>query len=472
MSNNLENDEFPALAMANSQKGEKTLHWTATPMSNIRLLRPDMDTVKQALKEKRRVADLEAEWYKHKTLLALLRRDRPALEATFKTACAAWAAKDPTAYALYWLHYKTANKCSTVGSRIWQIVLWVRANVPYDVRMAAHALADSHGEEAGVHDMTNRVKHDLGFDVAYPDYEKACLDDSLWTARKIRRQDSYCFEIGEIGDDLDLHLSSVNGFCNYVPKGEGADMLQHLAANFEARKNFLADNVADAPAYPHPRLWRPMKKFINSAMVVLDLEQTRFGGRTLRMSDLRTALIDFDQILTTQKDEAIRAWAKHCGRPEHEYHERDCTCPICKPKLLEWEHPADSDSGSECSFVSKTSFASWNHKMSCDCTDCVESANRRRPSFQDDWIFEQDEDRHADRVALEARHAAAHGDDTEEELNARLIELRSSPGAAVYRHERIMVELHLHRLSEQMGSNDDVKITGEEDGHYAEWLAL
>jgi hypothetical protein len=106
------------------------------------------------------------------------------------------------------------------------------------------------------------------------------------------------------------------------------------------------------------------------------------------------------------------------------------------------------------------------------CTDCVELANRRRPSFQDDWIFEQDEARHADRIALEARHATAHGDDTEEELSARLTELRSSPGTAAYGHERIMVELHLHRLSEQIGLTDDNGTTGEVDSHYAEWLAL
>jgi hypothetical protein len=224
--------------------------------SKRKLLAIEKAATKKALLEKKRVADLKAEWNEHETLLAELKRDRPAEKAAFQTACGAWAAKDPAACSVWMKHFRTAQECSTARSRIWQIALWVRKEVPGDVLKAAHALADSYGEEAGVHDMIKRVQNDLGFDVGYVAYDPKCdkagLDDDLWTARKICRQYPPCIEIEEIGGEEDRSMSRVNGFCNYVPKGKGADMLQHLAANFEARKNKLADRTADEPAYPHP----------------------------------------------------------------------------------------------------------------------------------------------------------------------------------------------------------------------------
>jgi hypothetical protein len=60
----------------------------------------------------------------------------------------------------------------------------------------------------------------------------------------------------------------------------------------------------------------------------------------------------------------------------------------------------------------------------------------------DNRITGEEDCHHAEWVALEARYNDAHGNDTEEEVNARQAELRLNPDAEEYAGEREMVILH------------------------------
>jgi hypothetical protein len=51
--------------------------------------------------------------------------------------------------------------------------------------------------------------------------------------------------IGTLEEMFDENLSlRTIGFFNYVPKGEGMAMVQHLTANLEARKGYVAETEA------------------------------------------------------------------------------------------------------------------------------------------------------------------------------------------------------------------------------------
>jgi hypothetical protein len=67
MSNNLEDDKEFALAMAGLHKRKKTSHGTATTMSksSVKLLKSNTDAIEQALYEKKRVAELKADIFRH-----------------------------------------------------------------------------------------------------------------------------------------------------------------------------------------------------------------------------------------------------------------------------------------------------------------------------------------------------------------------------------------------------------------------
>jgi hypothetical protein len=203
-----------------------------------------------------------------------------------------------------------------------------------------------------------------------------------------------------------------------------------------------------------------MKEFIDPAVVVLDLEQAKFGGPTLRIKDLRKALTDFYELLTTQKDEAIRAWAKYHERPEREFHESDCTHSDCRP-IASGEDSDDSDSASESGTprdangdcicpecIQKVQEFNYRHRncshSSVDlCPKCNGQGGEQDMGLTDDNCTCEEGDRHyAEFIATEARYQDAHGNDTEEEVNARLDELRLNPDAEEYAGEREMVILH------------------------------
>jgi hypothetical protein len=159
--------------------------------------------------------------------------------------------------------------------------------------------------------------------------------------------------------------------------------------------------------------------------------------------------------LTTQKDEAIRAWAKYHERPESEFHERDCIYSDCK------EDSDDSDSASESGtprdangdricpeYILKVEEFNYRHRNCSHCSvdtcpKCDGREEEQDMGLTDDNCICEEGDRHyAESIATEARYNDTYGNDTEEQVNARLDDLRLNPDAEEYAGETEMVKLH------------------------------
>jgi hypothetical protein len=167
------------------------------------------------------------------------------------------------------------------------------------------------------------LKQELGFDIPRVDHDEECKDDDCWVAHRWwapyhERKDVFPVKHIMIGDHDEFDSQGINGFSNYVPKGERKAMLEHLAANFEARKAYFAQSAIFAgEEFPDPRGVRPMKSFIESALHALDQAQAMMGESISwgacfdAVVALRTTLLDYQQTLTENEETVIRAWAKH-----------------------------------------------------------------------------------------------------------------------------------------------------------------
>jgi hypothetical protein len=288
-------------------------------------LADDIESVAEdARAEKQRVAQLEDEWDTQEATMRELKSRLPALKAAIVNAADTWKAKDPASFIKWEKQVANAFKCSTALSRNWQIAYWIKIGVPQEVIEAVYDLAVWYSDEAVVKYLIESLQLKIGFDISQLPYEEECKDDDCWVAHRWlevqeEEHDPAHIFIGTV-DDVDESI--INGFANYVPKGEHMAMLQHLSANIQARKSLVASNAAVGPGFPEPILSRAMIKFIESAVFVLDQEQAMIGGPTPHgsyfdaISNLRTALLDMHRVLTKYKDEGIRAYANYSPLPD------------------------------------------------------------------------------------------------------------------------------------------------------------
>jgi hypothetical protein len=369
-----------------------------------------------------RVRALEDDWDKQETALRGLKSEIPALKATLVIAADAWKAKDPTSFIKWEKQLANAFKCSSALSRVWQIAHWITKGVPRELRLAIYALAESYSDEALTKHHIKSLQQELGFDIAKVSQDEECKDDDCcvahrWWAAYRERGDGSRTDYSFIGDHDEFDSQGINGFSNYVPKSERMAMLEHLTANFEARKAYFAQSAIFAgEEYQDPAGVRPMKSFIDSAMHALDQAQAMIGKPTSRVTyfdaivDLRTTLLDYRHVFTGNEEAGTRAWAKYTELPDSDSEDGG---------EEDDDDADDSDSGSEFNFASESSYADWNHPRTCDCSDCIGDLTGLTDEQRDAFWAER-----AERFAREAAELAAH---EREWMPRRLALLRSRP---------------------------------------------
>jgi hypothetical protein len=271
----------------------------------------------EAREERQHVTAFENDWDEEETVLRRLKSEIPALKATLAIAADAWKAQDPTSFVKWEKQLANAFKCSSALSRVWQIAHWITNGVPMDVRVAVHALAEAYSDEALTKHHIKSIQQDIGSDVAKVSDDGECKDDDCWVAHRWWAADPSRKDHSFIRDYDEYDSQGINGFSNYVPKGERMAMLEYLAANFEARKAHFAQSAIFAGVeFPDPRGVPPTKSFIDSAMHALGQAQAMIGKSTSRdayfdaIVDLRTSLLDYRQTLTENEEAGIHAWAK------------------------------------------------------------------------------------------------------------------------------------------------------------------
>jgi hypothetical protein len=366
--------------------------------------------------EKKRVAAWEDEWDRQEAVMKRLRGEVPALKAALAVAADTWKANDLASFVKWEKQLANAFRCSTALPRVWQIAVRFGFGVPIEVHTAVENLAISYSEQAEIRSRIMRIQREIGFELAdrHDSLEEKLKCDDCWTV--LHQEQPVGLDIpltgpvwiGTLGEmsHPDLISLRTNGFSNYVPKGEGMAMLQHLTANLEARKGYVAETAAyHAENYPNPDLVIPMKTFIDSAVFALDQAQAMIGGSNPwgayfdAIGDLRTSLLDYHQTLSKDQEAGLIAYASYFPLPDDE---------------------SEND---------------YDEAQDTELTN-------------DNCVGEEEDSHYMEWLALEARYADAHSDDTEEEVNARLAELRLNPYAEEFDGEQEMVTLHSHEFSD------------------------
>lgn len=137
-----------------------------------------------------------------------------------------WKVVDPLTWAQWARHMTVAEHCTTSKARQLQIARWFRRKLPHDVSHAVNRLSHHYYNERLI------VKELRGLQMRageLPFTEPALEDDDIWAEELEDVQDGLGFE----------RPHYINGFQDYVPKGEGIDMFKHMMAHFEARKTRL-----------------------------------------------------------------------------------------------------------------------------------------------------------------------------------------------------------------------------------------
>ena len=232
-------------AEAERARQERLFQESVFAYENERQIREEMgrpaDQFEDALRLHRRSNDLEA-----------MRKELNARAMVFKE-------KDPAGFEQWADHINLAHSCSTSKSRQHQILQWYTRGVPNRVLRQIRRVELYYTTEAQLKERLFLAQVRIGARRA-PDPRYHAKDDDIW-AGNIKRL--------FFGFDPE---KTVNGFQDYVPKGEGAAMIKHLTVNFAARRI----RVQHATKEHFCVLAAMMNMFANKALLVLsDAELVR-----------------------------------------------------------------------------------------------------------------------------------------------------------------------------------------------------
>jgi hypothetical protein len=205
------------------------------------------DECEDALRAHRRLSDLD-----------VMRTELNARAMAFKE-------QDPSGFDKWADHITVAHGCSTSKSCQHQIIQWYTRGVPGRVLRQVRRVELYYTTEAYLQERLLEANVHAGARRA-PDMRHHPKDDDRWAGNKKKLFFGYDPE------------SSVNGFADYVPKGEGVDIVTHLRKNWTARRIRLEH----ASAQHLPVLVDMMGKFIIKARAVLgELEEASAGDAAL-----------------------------------------------------------------------------------------------------------------------------------------------------------------------------------------------
>jgi hypothetical protein len=197
-----------------------------------------------------------------------------------KARAMAFKEEDPAGFDKWAGHIVVAHKCSTSKSRQHQIIQWYTCGVPGRVlrqvrRVELYYTTEAYLEERllDAHVYTSARRS--------PDMRIHLKDDDRWAGNKRQLFFGYDPE------------KSVNGFSDYVPKGEGIAIIKHLRANFTARKVRLMH----ASTQHYPILVDMMYKFARAAMAGLEAARASAGDPASQLG-LGRAIDGISQLLS------------------------------------------------------------------------------------------------------------------------------------------------------------------------------
>ena len=183
--------------------------------------------------------------------------DLEAMKNELNARAMAFKDEDPSGFAGWADHITVAHACSTSKSRQHQIVQWYTRGVPGRVLRQVRRVEIYYTMEQGLKVRLQQAQAQYGASVA-PGAVYRTEDDEIWAGSP------WAGGIRQVFFGYDP-VPSANGFHYYVPKGEGAAVLKHLAGNFAARKVRLQH----ASRQHFSLLAGMMKSFVHSALLVL-----------------------------------------------------------------------------------------------------------------------------------------------------------------------------------------------------------
>ena len=183
--------------------------------------------------------------------------DLDAMKNELNTRAMAFKDEDPSGFEGWADHITVAHACSTSKSRQHQIVQCYTRGVPGRVLRQVRRVEIYYTMEQGLKVRLQQAQAQYGASVA-PGVVYHTEDDDIWAGNL------WAGGIRQVFFGYDP-VPSANGFHYYVPKGEGAAMLKHLAGNFAARKVRLQH----ASRQHFSLLAGMMKSFVHSALLVL-----------------------------------------------------------------------------------------------------------------------------------------------------------------------------------------------------------
>lgn len=187
--------------------------------------------------------------------------DLNALINQLKVRATAFKEKDSAGFDAWANHITVAHACSTSKSRQHQIIQWYTRGVPGRVLRQVRRVEVYYTTEAFLKERLAESQSRAG-DGRGRDRRQDLTDDDVWAGNEENLFFGYDAE------------KPVNGFQDYVPKGEGAAMIKHLTSNFEARKTRLQH-----ASRQHFSVLGPMvDEFASRATLVLDEGEPASGA--------------------------------------------------------------------------------------------------------------------------------------------------------------------------------------------------
>ena len=193
-----------------------------------------------------------ADQYEDALLLHRRSNDLEALRTELNARAMFFKEENPAAFDAWADHITVAHSCSTSKSRQHQIIQWYTRGVPGRVLRQVRRVELYYTMEAHLRERLLQSQVRTGARRA-PDMRYHAKDDDNWAGNVKKLFFGYDPE------------KSVNGFQDYVPKGEGAAKINHLMVNFTARKVRLEH----ASRQHFSVVAAMLSVFVNKALLVL-----------------------------------------------------------------------------------------------------------------------------------------------------------------------------------------------------------